>query len=42
MLKLETKTSDEVVVKIDNREIFWGRVGVVNNKKAVKVTRKLF
>jgi len=42
ILKLENRTSDEVIVKIENREIFWGRVGVVNNKKAVKVTRKLF
>lgn len=42
IIKLETKTTDELVVKIDNREILFGKVGVLNNKKAVKVTRKLF
>lgn len=42
LIKLETKTDDEVLVKVENKEIFWGRVGVVNNKKAVKVTRKFF
>lgn len=42
IIKLETKTTDELVVKVDNREILFGKVGVLNNKKAVKVTRKLF
>jgi len=42
LVKLDTKTTDEVKIRIDNEEIMFGKVGVVNNKKAVKVTRKLF
>lgn len=42
MIKLETRTTDDVIVKIDNREILFAKIGVLNNKKAIKVTRKLF
>lgn len=42
MIKLETRTTDDAIVKIDNREILFAKIGVLNNKKAIKVTRKLF
>ncbi|MBI9073163.1 MAG: flagellar motor switch protein FliM [Melioribacteraceae bacterium] len=37
---LENKVGDEVRVRIDQKEVFYGVPGVVNNRKAVKITSK--
>ncbi len=41
IIKLDTKISDEHTVEIANKPLFWGRSGVVNNHKAIKITRKI-
>ncbi len=41
IIKLETKISDEHIVKIGSKEFFGGRAGVVNKHKAVKITKKI-
>ncbi len=41
IIKLETKISDEHKVQIANKELFYGRSGIVNNHKAIKITRKI-
>ncbi len=40
IIRLETSVSDEQKVKVGNKVLFFGRAGVVNNHKAVKITRK--
>ena len=40
VIKLNTKLSDEQIVKIGNKTIFTGRAGVLNKHKAVKITQK--
>ncbi len=41
VIRLETKISDDQKVRTGTQILFTGRIGVSNNKKAVKVTRKL-
>ena len=40
IIKLKSKISDESVVKFGNKILFYGRPGIVNKKKAIKITRK--
>jgi flagellar motor switch protein FliM len=42
IIKLNTKINDEIKAKIEDRTMFYGKVGVLNNKKAVKITHKIF
>ncbi|MBS3946649.1 MAG: flagellar motor switch protein FliM [Melioribacter sp.] len=39
---LNTKIDDDHKIKTGNRILFTGRSGVVNNHKAIKITRKIF
>lgn len=41
IIRLETKISDDQKVRTGAQLLFLGRVGVSNNKKAIKVTKKL-
>ncbi len=41
IIKLDKKISDEHVVQIANKPLFYGRSGIVNNHKAIKITRKI-
>jgi flagellar motor switch protein FliM len=41
IIKLDTKISDEHLVKIGNKTIFTGRTGILNDRKAIKITQKL-
>lgn len=41
VLKLQTKISDEHKIKIGDKEMFLGRAGTLNNKKAIKVTQRI-
>ncbi len=41
VFKLETLISDEQSVKVGNKILFYGRTGIVNGHKAIKVTRKI-
>ncbi len=41
IFKLETLISDEQTVKVGNKILFYGRAGLVNGHKAIKVTRKV-
>lgn len=40
IIRLTNKISDECVVKFGDKKLFYGRPGVVNKKKAVKISRK--
>ena len=40
ILKVGVKVSDEHRIKIGNKILFFGRPGIVNKKKAIKITRK--
>ncbi len=40
IIKLDNKISDESVVKFGTKTLFYGRPGVVNKKKAVKISRR--
>lgn len=40
IIRLETKIGDDQKIKTGNQLLFMGRVGVSNNKKAIKVTKK--
>ncbi len=40
VIKLDKKVSEEYPIQIKNKVLFLGRIGVVNKKKAVKITRK--
>ena len=42
IIRLETKISDNQKVRTGKQMLFLVRIGVSNNKKAIKVTRKLF
>jgi len=42
IIKLKTKISEDSIVKIEDKTLFQGRVGVSNNKKAIKITHKTF
>lgn len=42
VIKLKTKTSEDSVVKIEDKKLFYGRIGVVNNSKAIKITKRIF
>ncbi len=41
IIRLETKVSDDQKIKTGNQVLFLGRIGVSNNKKAIKVTKKV-
>ncbi len=41
ILILENKVGEELRVRIDNKDVFNGVAGTVNNRKAVKITRKI-
>ena len=41
IIKLDEKTSSEQVVKVGSKPLFLARAGVVNNNKAIKITRKV-
>lgn len=41
IIRLETKTSDDNTVRTGSQTLFLGRVGVVNNHKAIKITKKV-
>ncbi|MBN1301139.1 MAG: flagellar motor switch protein FliM [Melioribacteraceae bacterium] len=42
VVKLKTRISEELKVKVEDKVLFFGKVGVINNKKAVKITHKVF
>jgi flagellar motor switch protein FliM len=41
IIRLETKISDDQKIRTGNHLLFLGRVGEMNNKKAIKVTKKI-
>ena len=41
LIKLDTKISDEHLIKVGNKVLFYGRAGVLNKHKAIKITRKV-
>jgi len=41
VIRLQTKITDEQIVKVAGETFFYGRVGILNDHKAVKVTKKL-
>lgn len=41
IIKLNSRVNDEHLVKVGNRVLFAGRSGVVNKRKAIKITRKI-
>lgn len=41
IIKLNAKVNDEHLVKVGNRVLFAGRSGIVNKRKAVKITRRI-
>ncbi len=41
LIKLDTKISDEHSIKVGEKILFYGRAGVVNKHKAIKITRKV-
>ncbi len=40
IIKLDTMIGDEQTIKVGNKPIFFGRTGILNSKKAIKITRK--
>ncbi len=42
IIKLSTRLSDDAIVRVGNKDLFTGRTGVVNKKKAVKITKILY
>ena len=40
IIKLDTKINDEHPIKVGDKVLFYGRTGVVNKHKAIKITRK--
>jgi len=41
IIKLETKLSDDQIIRTGNQILFNGRIGLTNNHKAVKITKKV-
>jgi len=41
VIKLFTKISDEQLVKVVDEDFFLGRIGVTNNHKSIKITKKI-
>jgi flagellar motor switch protein FliM len=41
IIKLDQKLTDEHLVKIGNKPMYLGQIGVVNKKKAIKITKKI-
>jgi len=41
IIKLNAKVNDEHLVKVGNRVLFAGRSGIVNKRKAVKITKRI-
>jgi flagellar motor switch protein FliM len=41
IIRLETKLSDDQKVRTGSQLLFYGRLGITNNKKAIKVTNKV-
>lgn len=40
IIKLETKIENENIISFSGKPLYYGRPGVINNKKAIKITRK--
>jgi flagellar motor switch protein FliM len=41
IIKLETKLSDDQIIRTGNQILFNGKIGLTNNHKAVKITKKV-
>ena len=41
IIKLKTRIEKENIISISGKPLFAGRPGISNNKKAIKITRKL-
>jgi len=41
IIRLEQKLTDEHPVKVGDKQMFLGQIGVVNKKKAIKITKKI-
>ena len=41
IVKLETNANDEILIAVENKPMFYGKVGRKGKKKAVKVTNVL-
>ncbi|MCH8033254.1 MAG: flagellar motor switch protein FliM [Bacteroidetes bacterium] len=41
VIRLQTKITDEQIIKVSSETFFYGRVGILNDHKAIKITRKL-
>lgn len=41
IIKLNSKVNDEHLVKVGNRVVFTGRSGIVNKRRAVKITKRI-
>ncbi|MFA7228374.1 MAG: FliM/FliN family flagellar motor switch protein, partial [Melioribacteraceae bacterium] len=41
IVRLETKLSDDQQVRTGTQNLFSGRIGIANNHKAIKITRKV-
>ncbi|MHB1687324.1 MAG: flagellar motor switch protein FliM [Ignavibacteriaceae bacterium] len=41
IIKLNTMIGDEQTIKVGDKPIFLGRTGILNGKKAIKITRKI-
>lgn len=41
IIKLNAKVNDEHLVKVGNRVLFAGRSGIVNKRKAIKITKRI-
>jgi len=42
IIKLDTKITDEQIVRVAGKVLFTGKSGVVNNHKAIKISKNLF
>ncbi|MFO7445023.1 MAG: flagellar motor switch protein FliM [Ignavibacteriaceae bacterium] len=41
ILKLSNKISDDHLVKVGNKKMFYGKIGVVNKNKAIKINKRI-
>ena len=41
VIKLQTKVTDEQIIKVTDKAFFLGRAGILNDHKAIKLTRKI-
>ncbi|HVO74119.1 MAG TPA: FliM/FliN family flagellar motor switch protein, partial [Ignavibacteriaceae bacterium] len=42
IIKLNTRTNDDHIIKVSNINFFAGRAGISNNHKSVKITKMLY